>query len=102
MAADPFSGKTARDVIANLGRIATALEKSQDHLARIADTLAAMHEADPVAAIHAALAAEQVGPNQTQTTTSGRGTTDADPVNTTTLKPVYGADVPESERWRLG
>jgi hypothetical protein len=61
-------------------RIATATEQ-------IAETLAAMHAADPMAMIQKAVAAE-----------AGKEPA-ADPPNT----PVpYGADLPESERWRLG
>ena len=106
MAADPFSGKTARDVIANLGRIATSLE-------RIADALDTMNANDPMKAVLASLqptedhsgAPQEVprrcrncelilGPVQWVCPNCG--------LDNSTSVVTYGADLPESERWRLG
>jgi hypothetical protein len=60
-------------------RIATATE-------RIAGTLAEMHAADPMAMIQKAVEAE----------------VKATPPDSPNTPVPYGADLPESERWRLG
>jgi hypothetical protein len=67
-------------------RLIKAAEKIATSLDHISATLDKMHASDPIQAINAALAAEIKETPQ-------------DSPNTTV---AYGADVPESERWRLG
>lgn len=76
MAADRIDSRAARDIASHLNRIAGACE-------RIADALEAANANDPVGLIEKALAQENVGkvvPDPTE----------------------RGANLPESERWRLG
>ena len=76
MASDRMDTKAWRDLNAQLNRIALAAE-------RMADAMEKYVENDPLAAVTKALEAEtQATPQEAE--------------------PMYGSDLPESERWRLG
>ena len=68
--------KAWRDLNAQLNRIALAAE-------RMADAMEKYVENDPLAAVTKALEAETQATQQEP-------------------EPMYGSDLPESERWRLG
>jgi hypothetical protein len=72
--------------IALLAQIAKATE-------RIADAIETFNATDPLQAIEKALEYDLTA----MTTTSGKASTDRDPVNVTDS---YGAQLPEDEKWR--
>jgi hypothetical protein len=96
MSADRFDTKAIRDLNHHLARIATATE-------RIADALDQMNANDPIAAIGKALEytnSDVVTRHEDMPTPTLTKPETLHGENVTTVE--YGAELPESEKWRLG